>query len=315
MFSGYEIDSEEEHLQTLYSVIQRAFQDAISENHIANLGEEFVEIVINDESYPFYSFGKNASEIQSILYKAIWEDLDDDSPDIISNLFKQRQATLYGIDANGDEETNKYEYIDTPTIQGRSGYLEEPESTNVIQFIESIILVEDLEKGDEEKDAIKIDDIGDYIKQKELVDDIKTFDTDYLVFEKEDGEKYSIPYDFMGDGFKAIVGLLWELLDEDNENNIVLIEEPENHMHPGYIREVVYFLIELAKDEGVQLFITTHSSDFINSFFTENLTEEEEEFLKKEFSLIRMEEDGAVIENYETAEDDLKNLHLDLRGI
>jgi len=99
------------------------------------------------------------------------------------------------------------------------------------------------------------------------------------------------------------------------ENEIVLLEEPDTHMHAGYVREVVYFLIDLAREEDVQLFITTHDSDFINDFFTENLTDEEEAYLEDEFSLLRMEEDGAVVEDYETARENLKDLHLDLRGI
>ncbi|WP_128476504.1 AAA family ATPase [Halorussus pelagicus] len=213
----------------------------------------------------------------------------------------------------GGDRDKFFEFLfDQPPDEGQ--FLRKPTGKQELLFIKSRRLTERDQNIDPEEHAIKIDDIGDYVKETELIDGLKTFNLDYLVFE-EDGEKHDIPYDFMGDGFKSIVGLLWELMDDDVENEIVLLEEPETHMHPGYVREVVYFLIDLAREEDVQLFITTHDSDFINDFFTENLTDEEEAYLEDEFSLLRMEEDDAVVEDYETARENLKDLHLDLRGI
>jgi AAA15 family ATPase/GTPase len=167
----------------------------------------------------------------------------------------------------------------------------------------------------EDTDPVAVDDVGDYIRDKEIVDDLKTFDFDHLVFEPDDGEKYSVPFEFMGEGFKAIVGILWELLGDDDLPDVVFLEEPSTHMHPGYVRELVYFLIDLAREEGVQLFLTTHNNDLLNDFFAETLTDEEEAFLDDEFRLLQMQ-DGAVDPmDYREAEESLKDLKLDLRGV
>lgn len=194
-------------------------------------------------------------------------------------------------------------------------FMEEPSTLGKISFIKSKNLLSAPDFDPDSDDAIKRDDLGDYLKETGLAEELKTFNLDTLVFEKEDGEKYAVPYDFMGDGFKTMVGLLWELMDDEIEDQIILLEEPENHMHPGYVRKVVYFLVELAKDEDVQLFITTHNKDFIDTFFTENLRDEEVEFLEEEFTLVRMESHSAVVEDYETARESIEDLHLDLRGI
>lgn len=161
---------------------------------------------------------------------------------------------------------------------------------------------------------IKEDDIGDFLRDKQILDNLKSFSLDHLVFDPEDEEKYSVPFDQMGEGFKAIVGILWELLDDDLPE-VVFLEEPDTHMHPGYVRELVYFLIDLAREEDIQLFVTTHNNDFLNDLFVDNLTDEEVEFLEDEFRLIQMQDGAADVMDYREAEHTLEELVLDLRGV
>ncbi len=174
-------------------------------------------------------------------------------------------------------------------------------------------LSEPFDLESDEDNPVKIDDIGDFLREKEIVDNLKTFDLDYLIFE-DDGEKYSVPFDHMGEGFKTLVGVLWHLFDVEGSADVVLLEEPDTHMHPGYVRQLVYFLIDLAMEEDLQLFITTHNNDFLNDFFTENLKQEEREFLEEEFRLVQLQDGAADVMDYEEAETQLKDLKLDLRG-
>ncbi len=166
----------------------------------------------------------------------------------------------------------------------------------------------------DDDDPVKTDDIGDFLREKGILEDLKTFTLDDLIFDPDDGEKYAVPFDQMGDGFQAIVALLWELLDDDLPE-VVFLEEPTTHMHPGYVREVVYFLIQLAMEDDVQLFVTTHSNDFLNDLFAENLREEEVAFLEEEFKLFQMQDGGAKTLDYREAEESLEELMLDLRGL
>lgn len=191
----------------------------------------------------------------------------------------------------------------------------DPPVSDSVSFIDTPDLTALPSKKDDEADAVKIDDIEEFLIENEIVDDLRSFNLESLVFESDSGEKYSVPYEFMGDGFKAIIGILWELLDDETSGEIALLEEPGVHMHPGYIRELIYFLITIAREDDTQLFVTTHNNDFINDFFAENLTEEEQAFLKREFSLIQMQPDAADVMSYAEAEESLKKLHLDLRGL
>lgn len=165
---------------------------------------------------------------------------------------------------------------------------------------------------EEEEHALRRDDLGDYLEER-VVDELKSFDFDYLVF-AENGDKRSVPFEFMGEGFRSLTRLLWELFAADLPD-VVLLEEPETHMHPGYVKQLTRFLIELARDEGVQLFVTTHNHDFLNDFFDPALPDEEREFLETEFRLIQMQDGYAGVRSYDEAEHSLKELQSDLRGI
>lgn len=298
---------------SLKRVATEILNESLIDAEVAEFRDECLLFEVNGEQFPYVYFDSSLDALTNHY-------------DEIGSAFQAEIEGRFGIEnvrSSGEDGVFKYPggerdrfftfLFHQPPNEGT--FLREPTRTEELLFIESGRLAAKDWDIDPEEHAVKIDDIGDYVKEVGLVDNLKTLNLDYLIFEEEDGGKYDIPYEFMGDGFKSIIGLLWELMDDDVENDIVLIEEPETHMHPGYIREVVYFLIELAREEDVQLFITTHDNDFINDFFTENLTDEEESYLEEEFSLLRMEEDTAVVEDYETARENLEELHLDLRGI
>lgn len=292
--------------ETISKVLTRSVEEIPKSLTLVNLVVE-----LNGEDYPYIYFDNgewwSLAELSSIF------------EEVIQNVFTEevveKHADSYVVhDPNKENQTIEFDTGYSYVLRG-GHFLREPPEPGDINFVTCGELTNKIEDTDDESQAVRVDDIGDFIEEKGIVAELKTFNLETLIFETEDGEKQPVPYEFMGDGFKAMVGLLWELMDDDVEDQIILLEEPETHMHPGYIREVVYFLINLAREEDVQLFITTHDSDFINDFFTENLTDEEEAYLEDEFTLLRMEEDSAVVEDYETARENLKDLHLDLRGI
>lgn len=192
----------------------------------------------------------------------------------------------------------------------------EDETSNVI-CMASLKLSGQEEIGSEE--AIKIHEIEERIKEYKLLNNLEKFDLNFLLFKY--GEKTeAIPYDFMGDGFKSMVGFLWKL-PSDVKNKIVLLEEPETKMHPGYIKQLIQFIIKFSKETGTQFFITSHSIDFIELFLEEDLSEKEKDYLEKEFLLLRMEKDqdtNAIvpyISKYEEAKSEKNQLFMDLRGL
>ena len=71
--------------------------------------------------------------------------------------------------------------------------------------------------------------------------------------------RYNIPLTDMGGGIEQLLMVATVLLTTTAENTIFL-EEPESHLHAGAQR----YLIEKLYDDERQVFITTHSSTFIN---------------------------------------------------
>jgi len=156
--------------------------------------------------------------------------------------------------------------------------------------------------------------VRDFLRDHDILPNLESFSFDDLVFD-EDGEQYAIPYDFLGEGTKTIASLVWQLLSEEEIPDVILLEEPENHLHPGYVKELVEFLIEFAREENVQLFVTTHNVDFLREFFNDATIGDHEAWLAEEFRLIQTTELSPKQFDYERAKEHVEELQLDLRGL
>ena len=185
--------------------------------------------------------------------------------------------------------------------------------TNV-RFITEPKITEGTPAPNTDGNAIRRSRIEDFLIDNDIVDGLVDFSFGRLVFEDGD-EREEVPYDFMGSGFKTLVGILWELYDQDADTEVMLIEEPAVHMHPGYVNEFTQQLLQVARQEDVQLFLTTHREDLIESFFAPPTEREHGDFLREEFRVIQMTDLLAKELDYEQAEAELEELNTDLRGI
>lgn len=298
------LHADSEVLKSLDEEIRTIIVNNLNSETVEGATDQMAIITIDDTEYPFlYPMGATQQlykDVADDLRKQFFQGQESDESLTQATLTEFGTQTLYGF----SHAFNRHHFIG-----------DEPPSSDIVTIVDTPDLTDRPETEEGEMDAVKIDDIEDFLIKKNIVENLRNFDLDYLVFEDEKGEKYSVPYGFMGDGFKAIVGVLWELLDEEISGNIVLLEEPGGHMHPGYIRELVYFLVDIAREGDMQLFVTTHNNDFISDFFGENLTDEERVFLQEEFTLIQMQEDAVDVMSYKEADNNLKDLHLDLRGL
>lgn len=66
----------------------------------------------------------------------------------------------------------------------------------------------------------------------------------------------NIPVELMGDGTPSLLGFILDLCMADN--NLFLIEEPENNIHPKALKSLLDFMIK--KSENNQFIVTTHSN-------------------------------------------------------
>lgn len=190
-----------------------------------------------------------------------------------------------------------------------------PPTTDFVQMINSPSIDPESVDTSKENVAIRMSDVEDYLESNGIVENLVDFSFQRLVFRKDGNKKYEVPYSFMGDGFQTIVGILWEVLDESQRGDILLLEEPDIHMHPGYVENLLTQLATIVRENNLQLFITTHNLDLIEGFFSDPIKEAEGDFLRDNFQIIQMTEPVPRFLTYETAEEEIEELNIDLRGI
>ncbi len=77
-------------------------------------------------------------------------------------------------------------------------------------------------------------------------------------------ENHSVPLDAQGDGTRAAMRCL--MLLTALKQTMFILEEPECHQHPGSLEKFALAVCKLAKQNEVQLMISTHSGECVKAF-------------------------------------------------
>lgn len=87
------------------------------------------------------------------------------------------------------------------------------------------------------------------------------------VFMSKTFEKINLPTKYMGSGIEMIYSLSFieSMASLSRENLIILIDEPELHLHPKFQEKLAEHLLSLSKNSKYQIFITTHSPIFFKT--------------------------------------------------
>jgi predicted ATPase len=85
----------------------------------------------------------------------------------------------------------------------------------------------------------------------------------------DSGEKFSI--DELSSGEKQVILVLGEIQRRISKGSVVLIDEPEIHLHPQWQRLLVQALTDLCATYKAQLIITTHSEETANAVYEHEL--------------------------------------------
>ncbi len=292
-----------ENIRPYKNILSNTAQKKISqEESKENLTQYYESIVIlerDDKTIPFIYLSDQYTELIDDIASATvsqieaHEDVSEDEMNELSWLINRQMGSLV---------IGRY---------GKSNFLGNLNDHNGAKLISSLdITNKNIESV--ENYSVVLSEIEDDLRDYNIIQDLYDFSLDNLVFETDTG-RYQLPYESMGDGFKAITGLLWELEITDRENQILLLEEPENHMHPGYIQKLVEFIIKIAQEEDIQFFITTHNIDLIDEFL-DPARSEAEKYLSESLQVIQMGKYTSQVMDLEKARTQFEELHLDLRG-
>lgn len=108
-----------------------------------------------------------------------------------------------------------------------------------------------------------------------------------LKFFDSNGADFSV--EEVSEGVKYFLAFL-SIVHQPNPPKILLIEEPENGIHPRRINQLLDYLQRLAEDRGIQIILTSHSPVVLDHFETD----------PSAVSVFDREEGRSVIQNLKT---------------
>ncbi|CAN2042739.1 putative ATPase AAA-type core domain-containing protein [Candidatus Magnetomoraceae bacterium gMMP-15] len=177
----------------------------------------------------------------------------------------------YGTDRNverGDEPKNK-DFDGIASLFSVNTSLKHIRDSNTYNYVKA---------GFEQIKKVinKIFELADSNHQVELVD----FDTDSFYFRTPTTPENPIPLEAMSDGFKSLFVWLFDMIirawekgvdlnDNKNITGIVMIDEIDNHLHPGWQRTLLPALEKIFPN--IQFIITSHSPFTVQSMQTNNI--------------------------------------------
>lgn len=99
--------------------------------------------------------------------------------------------------------------------------------------------------------------ISGYKVWLDFLDNYRPFKNSSFVLKEKNNSQ--IPLSSIGSGFEMMFSLIYSyyLAKQNGKNLIILIDEPELHLHPDIQKKFVDFLLEISKD--FQVILTTHS--------------------------------------------------------
>ncbi|MGQ3412054.1 ATP-dependent nuclease [Natrinema sp. LN54] len=127
------------------------------------------------------------------------------------------------------------------------------------------------EKGDEfQRISNKYADIMAGVKgiRASLSEDDKTT----VVVDEEEYEDIGFELSEISAGSKEILTLITKIVLANGHTDLLLVEEPELHLHPAAEKEILDLIVEEVEGEnGLQVLLSTHSSVFIHHLDVNNI--------------------------------------------
>ena len=154
----------------------------------------------------------------------------------------------------------------------------------------------------------KNDELNGYLNELFNISKIDMTDEDILLFDKE---KKPYKLSEYGDGVKNFINIILTILYD--KKRVVFLDELENGVHYTKFDAMWKIIFHLSKVNSVQIFATTHSKEFIESYARVS-----KELQDKSVSYIKMTQldDGKImagVRDYEMLQSSIENTH-EVRG-
>ncbi|WP_272960538.1 AAA family ATPase [Barnesiella viscericola] len=180
------------------------------------------------------------------------------------DLTKKVSVKEYGDTIYGDNISNvpllhyikKVAYIDTPMVIGMETSYGQP-----LYWKELNSLLKLPPKRGYKRT------INNFIKTEIINGDISFDDDDFsgsFKYKRKDGKEFDLLECATGIKSFSLIQLLLKNLFLD-ENTLMIIDEPEAHLHPQWIVEYARLIVLLHKKIGVKFFIASHSTEMVSA--------------------------------------------------
>lgn len=161
------------------------------------------------------------------------------------------------------------DYLSSPFVILRSFYIDTPMMVSSEPFYSSNNAShwEDLNQKLLIKN-ITLNPLADYIDKKIIFGETKIeenpFERNELIFNRVDGLNFKLSDAATGiKSFSIIQRLLLNGLLDDK--TLLILDEPESHLHPQWIVEYAKLIVNLNKTLGVKFFIASHNPDMVSA--------------------------------------------------
>lgn len=150
-------------------------------------------------------------------------------------------------------------YIDTPMIAGMDWYQDSLQHTEYWKDLAAL-----LKKTSQHSSNRWLDNHIKSVVKGETYQDSSMPYTHNLMFRREDGLEVNILDS--ATGIKAF-SIIQTLLRNGTigKDTLLIIDEPESHLHPQWIVEYARLVVLIHKKIGVKFFIASHSTDFVSA--------------------------------------------------
>lgn len=108
------------------------------------------------------------------------------------------------------------------------------------------------------------EELGRFLPQLQKLEFVYLQDLDSqipsLCMRPESSREIILSHKYFSDGTLSLLAILWEAL---NKGGPLLLEEPEQHLYPDIVQWLPSMLHGLQRQSGRQVFMSTHSPDFL----------------------------------------------------